>query len=780
MKRLSELTDGNVATIVKIHSSGEYSKRLTEMGFIKGRKVTVVKNAPLRDPIEYELMGYSVSLRRSEAQMIEVELVGDGSATESASRDLFTTQSSSDFGVQQARGGRRTIDVALVGNPNSGKTTLFNSISGSDEHVGNYAGVTVDLKKTTIDYKGYKINITDLPGTYSLSTYSPEEQVVYDELMGYNYDFVINVVDATLLERNLYLTTQLMDMAQHIVVALNMYDEFEALGHRFDHAQMSRMLEIPFVPTIARSGFGLDKILNIIVDKFENDPPHTHIESNFGLFIEHRLERLKSRVEDGYNDLYPNLPRRYLAKSLIEGDKDLTKIVSDDLREYAQQLRTEIEVEYRERIDQVMADSRYGYISGALNETLKVNRTRFLNSQRIDDVLTHRIWGFPIFLAIVWLMFYITFTVGGVPMEWIDMGVGVLSDFVSSNMSDGPLRDLVVDGMIGGVGAVIIFLPNILLLFMFISILEDTGYMARAAFIMDRLMHKIGLHGKSFVPMIMGFGCNVPAVMACRIIEDRNNRLLTILIVPFMSCSARLPVYILIVGAFFAEYASFVLFGLYLFGIVMAILTSLVLKRFLGDGVDHPFVMELPPYRVPSRRNTWKHTWHKGSQYLRKMGGLILIGSMLIWALGYYPTRENSYLERIGHTIEPAIRPLGFDWKIGVSLVSGVVAKEIVVSTMSVLHGIEDDESEQSEAALSEQLRRDRHENGVLAGQPIFTAPVALGFLAFVLIYLPCIAVIAAIRRESGSWWWALFSILYTTSLAWVVSFLIYQIGRLI
>ncbi|MFI3258950.1 MAG: ferrous iron transport protein B [Rikenellaceae bacterium] len=778
MKRLSELSDGDVAIIKKIHSSGEYSKRLTEMGFIKGRRVVAVKNAPLKDPIEYELMGYSISLRRREAFQIEVVMESElnDEMADMLPDQEFSHQSSSDFGAHSERSGR-TIKVALIGNPNCGKTTLFNTISGLDEHVGNYSGVTVELKQATIRHRGYNIDITDLPGTYSLSTYSPEERIVRDELERDKYDFIVNVVDATLLERNLYLTTQMMDMACHIIVSLNMYDELEALGDEFDHTQMAKMLDIPFIPTIARRGVGVDKLLDMVVSKFENEYPHTHVESNFGLFIEERLSEL-SRELEGLK-IKEELPRRYLALSLVGGgDAELRAAVDQPTRELCDRFRREIEVEYGDKIDQALADSRYGYIAGALKETLTVNSARFKQSQAIDNILTHKFLGFPIFLALIWLMFYVTFTVGSYPMDWIDMGVGALSDWLSEVMSDGALKDLVIDGIIGGVGGVIIFLPNILLLFLFISVLEDSGYMARAAFIMDRMMHKVGLHGKSFVPLIMGFGCNVPAIMASRIIEDRNNRLLTLLIVPFMSCSARLPVYILIVGAFFPASASWVLFGIYLFGVALAILTAVIFKRFMFSGEDHPFVMELPPYRLPMASNTLKHMWHKGSQYLKKMGGIILVGAVIIWALGYYPTRQDSYLERIGHTIEPAIAPLGFDWKIGVSLVSGVAAKEIVVSTMGVLYNIEESEDEeQLDSLIADKMRSDRYSSGKRAGELVFTTPTVLSFLAFVLIYLPCLAVIAAIKRESGSWRWALFSVLYTTGLAWVVSFLIYNIG---
>ncbi|MFI3328726.1 MAG: ferrous iron transport protein B [Rikenellaceae bacterium] len=796
MKWLSDMVDGDIAVIVKIHSSGEYSKRLTEMGFVKGRRVKVIKNAPLNDPIEYELMGYSISLRRREAQEVEVVLESDLLANPEAYRTLcddigFSLQSSSDFGQRSLEvRGNRSINVALIGNPNCGKTTFFNRISNLNEHVGNYSGVTVDAKVATINHRGYSINLTDLPGTYSLTTYSPEERIVRQELMAAKYDFVINVVDATLLERNLYLTTQLMDMAQHIVVSLNMYDELELLGDKFDHQQMSKMLDIPFVPTVARRGEGVDEIFDIIVEKYDSELPHSHVESNFGLFIEDRLRRIVEHL-GSTSDVFVGLPRRYVAIDLLGGDSDIMQSVDDSTLELVAQIRSEIELEYGDKIQQVLADSRYGYIAGALKETLTVGKQRFAQSQMIDNFATHKVWGFPIFLAIVWLMFYATFTLGVYPQEWIEKGVELLGEFVDSVMADGALKDMVVDGVIGGVGGVIVFLPNILLLFLFISILEDSGYMARAAFIMDRLMHRIGLHGKSFVPMIMGFGCNVPAIIATRIIEDRNNRLLTILIIPFISCSARLPVYILIAGAFFVGYESLVLFGLYLFGIVVAVITSLVLKRVLFSSVDHPFVMELPPYRLPLVHNTIKHMWNKASQYLRKMGGIILLGSVLIWAMGYYPTKEDSYLERVGHTIEPAIEPLGFDWKVGVSLISGVVAKEIVVSTMSVLHSSLNDYNAESEvdadieaeaedddnSRLIGYLRNDRYDSGAKAGELVFSLPVAISFLLFVLIYFPCFAVISAVRSETGSWLWALFTVVYTTALAWIVSFVAYNVA---
>ncbi|MFI3270338.1 MAG: ferrous iron transport protein B [Rikenellaceae bacterium] len=773
MTRLEELKDGDIAIIINIHSVGEYSKRLGEMGFIKGRRIKVIKNAPFKDPIEYELMGYSVSLRRSEARLIEVALESELTAVQIAALNQANYEAihSEDIG-QHAPRNRHVINVALIGNPNCGKTTLFNFVSGLNEHVGNFSGITVATKQATIEHRGYKINITDLPGTYSLSSYTAEERVVKQELEGDKYDFIVNVVDATLLERNLYLTTQLMDMARHIVVALNMYDELEVSGDKFDHQMMSSMLDIPFIPTKARVGEGINEVLDMVVAKHEGELPHTHVESCLGRFIEERVAEVLKLIEGV--DIAPSLPRRAVAMTLIEGDVELLSRVDERIVAAVAQLRGEIEQEYGDNIEQIFADSRYGYIAGALTETLVVDNDRSSKSHRIDHYLTHRVWGLPIFLGLIWLMFYVTFTLGAYPQEWIEEGVSAVSEWLSGAMSDGALRDLVVDGVIGGVGGVIIFLPNILILFLCISLMEDSGYMSRAAFIMDRMMHKIGLHGKSFVPMIMGFGCNVPAIMASRIIEDRSNRLLTMLIVPFMSCSARLPVYILIVGALFPESASWMLFGIYLFGVLMAILTSLLLKRVIFTNADHPFVMELPPYRLPLLRNTVKHMWVKASQYLKKMGSIILIGAVIIWALGYYPSQEDSYLERIGHTIEPTIEPLGFDWKMGVALISGVAAKEIVVGTLGVLHNIDDAEGEGANR-LQEKIKNDRYEYGERKGEIIYTTPVALSFLAFVLLYFPCVAVVAAIRRESGKWRWALFSLFYTTGLAWVVSFIIYR-----
>ncbi|MCX4358260.1 MAG: ferrous iron transport protein B [Rikenellaceae bacterium] len=773
--RLSELTRGESAIIVRVDGDGDFRRRITEMGFVRGKKITVIRNAPMRDPIEYELMGYEVSLRRAEADNIEVM------AEDEASRAGIVTGAGPVVPPDTFRDGRdeapvsRTINVALIGNPNSGKTSLFNYLSGLNEHVGNYSGVTVDSAEATVRFRDYRIRFTDLPGTYSISTYSPEERVVAEHLEKDDFDVVVNVIDGSNIERNMFLTTQLIDMELNMVAALNMYDELIASGDRFDHKAMGELLDMPFVPTVAKRGRGVAHLLERITERY--NMPHSarkRVFVNYGQFIEERIDAVSSAIVSGGGAA--GLSVRFAAIRLIEGDGWVRDQFLDEalLRE-ADDARAAIESEYKDDIETVMARFRYGFISGALKETYISAGDRHRTSDRIDSVLTHKVWGFPIFLAIMWLIFYATFTLGDYPMDGIEYLVGRLQEFLSGVMSDGALKDLVVGGIVGGVGSVIVFLPNILLLFLFISLLEDSGYMARAAFIMDRVMHKIGLHGKSFIPLVMGFGCNVPAVMASRIIEDRRGRLITMLITPFMSCSARLPVYLLILGAFFPEHAGTLLFLIYFAGVLLAIVTAHIFRKFVFRGKDHPFVMELPPYRTPSARSTVRHMWVKGSQYLRKMGGVILVAVVIVWALSYYPTRTDSYMSRIGHAIEPVVAPLGFDWKIGVGLMSGVAAKEIIVSTMAVVNNIDGDDSEQ---LLSSRLKTERFESGPRKGEIVFTRATALSFLTFVLVYFPCVAVISAIRRESGKWRWALFTVLYTTGAAWILSFIVYNIFR--
>ncbi|MDR0833582.1 MAG: ferrous iron transport protein B [Candidatus Symbiothrix sp.] len=746
---LAKLKNGDEAIIAHVLGEGAFRHRLTEMGFVRGKKVKVIKNAPFQDPVEYEIMGYKVSLRHSEAELIQVvplaphleeklqrlQQFRDFFLPEDENRQEEIAGEVADQCPQRnddegAREHGKTIHVALVGNPNSGKTTLFNHASGSHERVGNYGGVTVDVKEATMKKDGYTFKLFDLPGTYSITEYTPEELYVRQHLLEQKPDIVINVVDASNLERNLYLTTQLIDMDVKVVIALNMYDELTAKGATFDYQALGEMIGIPIIPTVASHGKGINELLEKIIDVYEDrDPTVRKIHINYG---------------------------------------------------------TEDTVE----------DAHYGFIAGALKETYQEPEVNPEDNKvrELDDVLTHRVLGFPIFLFFMWLMFQATFSLGQYPMDWIESGVGMLSDWVGTIMSEGALRDLLVDGIIAGVGSVIVFLPNILILFFFISLMEDTGYMARAAFMMDKLMHKIGLHGKSFIPLVMGFGCNVPAVMATRTLENRKDRILTMLITPFMSCSARLPVYLLIVSAFFTAHQGLVLFSVYLAGILMAILVAIVLSKTVFAKKEVPFVMELPPYRIPTLRNTTVHMWHKGQQYLTKMGTIILVASILIWGLSYFPQNEepittiatnevtmssqdvellqqakqeeHSYIGQLGHFIEPVLLPLGFDWKMGVSIIAGMGAKEIVVSTMGILYQADVNADEASDALIAELQQQN------------YTPVVAYGFMLFVLIYFPCIAVIAAIKKEAG-WSWAIFTMVYTTCLAWVVAFLVNQLTPL-
>lgn len=809
--KLSDLKTGQVGTIVGVGGHGEFRRRITEMGFVRGKKVIVVKNAPLLDPIEYNIMGYEVSLRRDEACLLEVEDVKYLSDFNAPHHDHVEIDPAQIAKLEKAppvhhhSSTGKVIKVALVGNPNSGKTTLFNAISGLNQHTGNYSGVTVDATKATVEFAGYNIEITDLPGTYSISPFSPEERFVRDHIAKEHPDVVVNVIDGSNIERNLYLTTQLIDMEQVAVLAMNMYDEFLESGDKLDKRTMGELLGMTIVPTVGKRGRGVAYILQNIVKAYDTTREHELPKVSYPIEVERLIEVIDQKI-DSHQKALP-YPKRYVAIKLIEGQSDmLRKEEYPEVYAIVEKGVKAIEQTYALDIETLMTDARYGFISGAMKESYTyANRSFHTRSTKIDRVLTHRMFGLPIFVLMLWVVFYSTFTLGQYPMEWIGMGVDYLKQLVEGVMSDGALKNLVVSGVIDGVGSVIVFLPNIIILFLFISFMEDTGYMARAAFITDKLMHKIGLHGKSFIPMIMGFGCGVPAIMATRTIENRQNRLQTMLLIPFMSCSARLPVYILVAGAFFPQNAGNVLFAMYLGGIVLAILSSLLLKKVFFKGKDVNFVMELPPYRIPTLRSTIKHVWHKAKDYLSKMGGVILIAVIIIWALGYYPNHdarvaaatttsedissvsaaggiavdstskaqegEDSYLSMIGKTIEPVIRPLGFDWKMGIGLLSGIAAKEVIVSSMGVIyHTPENDES-----ALGPRLAQDTRADGT----PIWNPAVAISFLTFVLIYFPCVAAISAIGRESRSWRWALFTVFYTTALAWIVSFVVYNIALL-
>ncbi len=785
-KYLSDLQSGEEALIVRVMGRGAFRKRITEMGFVKGKQVKVIKSAPLLDPVEYEIMGYKISLRRSEAELVEVVSL----ESEFTLSDLYNgTIDEHTLKVSDIQKGK-LIRVALVGNPNCGKTTLFNYVSGSHERVGNYSGVTVDSKEGFFKHKGFKLNLTDLPGTYSITEYTPEELYVRSFLMEKMPDVVINVVDASNLERNLFLTTQLIDMNIKVVIALNMYDEFESTGAKFRYKTLGEMIGIPIIPTVASKGKGLKELFNKVVDVYEEkDPTVRHIHINYGETIENCIRNLQDLIwKNPY--ITNKVSSRFLAIKLLEGDKSIRKSLKvypnyDEIKSTSKKHRAYLEKAYDEDPETVLTDAKYGFIDGALRETLvrKSHKQSKRKLKEIDDVLTHRFWGYPLFLFFMWVMFQSTFTLGSYPMDWIDKGFHYLGEWMSSVLPKGPLEDLLVDGIIGGVGGVMIFLPNILILFFFISLMEDSGYMARASFIMDKLMNKIGLHGKSFIPLLMGFGCNVPAIMATRTLDNRKDRILTMLITPFMSCSARLPVYVLLISAIFPAHQGLVLFSIYLIGVLLAILTALLLKKTLFKKSMVPFVMELPPYRIPTFRNTLNHMWYKAREYLKKMGSVILIASVLIWALGYFPKNEHitdptekqekSYIGQMGHAIEPVIEPLGFDWKMGVSILSGLAAKEIVVSTMGILYHADE---EVSENTLKQKLKEQEIISGSRAGEKVFTPLVSFGFMVFVLIYFPCVAVIAAIRKESN-WRWAVFAMFYTTGIAWLISMLIYQIG---
>ncbi len=838
VKKLSEMSTGSQCVIVKIGGHGGLRHRLMEMGFVRGETVLVIKNAPLSDPIEYQILQSRVSLRRSEAQKIDVVELADAN-THVVNQDVMRSEFFGTFveeydnnellskKIQEAS---HTITVALVGNPNCGKTSFFNHATGLHEKVGNYGGVTVDVKTGVFYHKGYTIRLVDLPGTYSINEYSPEELCVREYLGKNEHDMILNIVDSSNLERNLYLTTQLIDMNTPMVMALNMYDEFQAHGDKFDYKTLSTMLGFPIVPTTASKGTGIPQVLQAIIDVFENKKDITHhIHINYGNDIENAIATIKTEIEKN-KDIINLYPSRYLAISALENvghtvDELNTLPNGESIIGEAKHFRDSLEKHHNEAIDTLVSNARYGFIRGALKQTFQPNKgnTKRWRAYRADDILTNRWLGFPVLLVFMWIMFETTFILGAYPQDWLDMLISWFGGLVKGWLPEGMLNDLVVDGIIGGVGAVISFLPNILILFLFISIMEDTGYMARAAFMMDKLFHRFGLHGRSFIPYIMGFGCAVPAIMATRTLENRKDRLVTVLTIPFMSCSARLPVYLILIAAFFPKHQALVMMSLYLFGVLVAVLSAKVLSKTVFRSVSEEFVMELPPYRVPTLRNVLMHMWDKSVQYLKKMGTIILAASIVIWALEYFPRNtqaeqlvaqqieqtesrpvddlftieaktaaidslsqlqeavhsEQSFVGRFGHLIEPVVRPCGFDWHIGVALCTGIAAKEIIVSTLGVLYQAGDVESEDGESALQIKMKEQRWPEGsIYAGQPIYTPLVAYGLMIFVLLSAPCISALAAIKREAG-WGWVLFTLVYTILLAWLFSMLIFQIGSL-
>lgn len=817
---LSDLATGQRGVIAKVRGHGGFRKRIIEMGFVKGQPVKVLLNAPLKDPVKYRIMDYEVSLRREEARLIDViteEEVKAKSKQENTSyfgtlTDETTNDDYQKLMQQAAEEKHRVINVALVGNPNCGKTSLFNQASGACEHVGNYSGVTVDAKEGHMTFKGYSINIVDLPGTYSVSAYTPEELYVRRYIIKQTPDVIINVVDSSNLERNLYLTTQLIDMNVRTVMALNMYDELKTSGNIVDIDQLGTLFGMPVIPTVSKTGEGIDELFDTVI-KIYNDKEEKarHIHINHGPDIELCINKIQEAISQN-EEIRHRFSTRFLAIKLLENDHKIRLRVmrlpnAEQIMRRVYKAKKYLQSTLRDDSESLITDAKYGFISGALKETFTVNSTHERKlTKALDEVLTHKYLGFPLFFLFMYIMFQMTFTLGQFPMDWIEQLVAGLNHIAHSYIPEGPIKDMIVDGIISGVGGVIVFLPNIMILYFFIALMEDSGYMARAAFIMDRIMHRVGLHGKSFIPLIMGFGCNVPAVMATRTIEDRKSRLITMLINPFMSCSARLPVYLVFVGYFFKEYAGAVLFSMYIIGIIIAMLAAIVFNKWLIKGESTPFVMELPPYRLPTMQSLWRHTWEKGKQYIAKMGGIIMIASIVIWFLGYYPRydisgastietsqlnaqtvnnnteqnnvnqitrsdkenaallqQEHSLMGMIGHAIEPALKPLGFDWRLGIGLLSGVGAKELVVSTLCVIYGTSEDTVE----------------NGGLAQHMHITPLIAFGYMLFCLIYFPCIATLAAIKNESGHWKWALFSATYTTALAWILSFLVFQIGSI-
>lgn len=818
--KLSEVKNNQEVVITKVLGHGSFRKRINEMGFVKGKTVKVIKSAPFNGAIEFKILNYNISLRRSEAELIEVVALKDfQKSIKSNYEGVIDRPDVEDLDDEKSK----TINVALVGNPNSGKTTLYNFISGAKEKVGNYSGVSVDIKKATFSLKGYTINFFDLPGTYSLTAYSTEEIYVRKFIYEQTPDIVINVIDASNLERNLFLTTQLIDMDIRVVVALNMYDEVKKQNPELDHLSISNLLGIPFVPTVSSKGIGIEELLGRVIDVYEGkDKTIRHIHINYGKELELSIARIREKIK-AVQPITDKLSPRFLAIKLIEKDRQVLELLSgyenfQDIKAVTEKEVKRIEALENEDSESVVTDAKYGFISGALKETLNSTKSSpKTRSEKIDQVLTHHIWGLPIFILLLFIVFYTTFKFGAYPMRWIDAGIVQIGKLAGNTIHDGMFKDLLIDGIISGTGSVIVFLPNILILFFFISLLEGSGYMARAAFIMDKIMHRFGLHGRSFIPLIMGFGCNVPAILATRTLRNKSDRILTMLIIPFMSCSARLPVYILIISAFFQKFQALYLIGIYLTGILIAFLTARLLSKTVFRNKETPFVMELPAYRLPTIRNIMHHIWDKTHHYIKKIGSVILIGVVIIWALEYFPRQtektalfttqleqlsgdtsvpgelkntrieelmqemsadrlSNSYLGRVGKLIQPVMQPLGFDWKMSISLLAGLPAKEIIISTMGVLYQTDSGNS----ANLQNKLANEIFLSGKKKGEKVFNTPSALAFLFFVLIYFPCIGVVASIKNESGHWGWALFTVFYTTILAWLVAFAFFQVGNLL
>lgn len=708
--------------------------------------------------------------------------------------------------------GEKVLTFALAGNPNSGKTSLFNALTGAHQHVGNWGGVTVEMKEGSAVVDGREFNIVDLPGTYSLSAFSLEEKVARDFIIKESPDAVINVIDATNLERNLYLTVQLLEMGIRPVLAFNMWDEVRKKGLQIDLEHLSKLLDLPIVTTVGKSGTNCRKLL-VEAAKMVDEKRTVYKKSCGDLPSEILSAIEKISLHKALNSV--NKPQGWLALKLLENDRGVVEEVrgfdrDGSLMKCVAESVQNIKSVLGEDPEGLIAESRYGFIAGALRETLKKPpKNRIEMSDQIDRVLTHPVWAFPVFFFFMWLLFQLTFVLGDYPKQLFELLVQYSGHTVAALMPDSLLRSLIIEGIIGGVGGVIVFLPNILILFFGIAVMEDTGYMARAAFITDKIMHKVGLHGKSFIPMIMGMGCSVPAIMAARTLESENDRRKTILLSPLISCSARLPVYVLFAGALFPRFAGNIIFLFqFVFGTLAFFIMAFIFSKTIFKGEDQPFVMELPPYRLPTLKSVMIHMWQRAEHFLKKMGGVVLVFSIIIWVLGKFPQNKElensyetlinfvksstelteqqknqqvseletamntelirrSYIGQMGNAIAPVFKPLGFEWREAVSLLTGFVAKEVVVSSMSVLYGsnengVVDDDKFNSQIAAH------------------FTPLKGFSFMLFVLLYTPCIVALITVIRELHSVKWSIFFVVYQIALAWIVAFGVYQGGRLI
>jgi ferrous iron transport protein B len=777
--------------VVSISGGDEIKKRLLSMGFVPSAVFQVLSSGS-HGPVTVMIKGTRIALGRGIAGNIHIS--------------------------EKEGNGKKELVVALAGNPNSGKTTIFNSLTGQRQHVGNYPGVTVETKEGICSYKNYTIRIIDLPGTYSLTPYSMEELVSRNFILNENPDVVVDVLDCSNLERNLYLATQFMEMQVPLILVFNKSDLTTLRGEKVDVNILSNLLGAPIVETIGHKGIGMERILETIVDVAEKCIVARKVTIGYGKELELEIEKIEALLQDS-RPLVEKYNLRWLAVKVLEKDSAIRDDISksagnaEKIFSTAEKSGQIIKNIFGDSLETIMADKRYGFISGAHREAsvLTVD-DRHTVSDQIDRILTHRIIGIPFFVAVMWLIFYLTFSLGEYPVHWIELAFKSAGDFLGRNFPDGPLKSLLADGIIGGVGGVVSFLPSIMILFLGIAFLEDSGYMARAAFIMDHLMHKIGLHGKSFIPLLIGYGCTVPAYMASRTLESRKDRLITMHITTFMSCNARIPVYVLIIGTFWPEHSASVMFALYFLGATIAIISAKLLRKARFRGESAPFVMELPPYRMPTLKGMFVHMWDRAWMYLRKAGTLILGFSVLLWFLTGFPKDQEfqsahakkmeeyrsaldkgqmdrkafdaaaekaghekaaeelgySFAGRAGKMIEPLLRPLGFDWKTSVAVFSGFAAKEIVVSTLGTFYSVESASGDSE--PLREHLRKD----------PAFTPLVGLSLMVFILLMFPCVSALAVFYRESGSLQEVLFQMTYTTALAWIMSFIVYQGGRLL